>query len=149
MFLSFCFEMKLLTITVLRTKASIVTLKDSDMDISPPSPKANDDIVEKAEEHSRHPLGSEGSSCVACHMPRTVSGIKATMRDHSLAVPVPENTVDYGIPNACNLCHEERSPEWAADNIQAWFGNIEDRPDAMKFRRRAAAFSAAASALCS
>ena len=105
--------------------------------------RCHSDIVEKAEEHSRHPLGSEGNSCVACHMPRTVSGIKATMRDHSLAVPVPENTVDYGIPNACNLCHEERSPQWAADNIQAWFGNLEDRPDAMKLRQRAAAFSAA------
>jgi len=100
-------------------------------------------LIENVEEHSRHEAGSEGSSCVACHMPRTVSGIKATMRDHSLAVPVPENTRDYGIPNACNLCHEERSPRWAAERIQAWFGDIEDRPAAMKLRRRAAAFSAA------
>ncbi len=100
-------------------------------------------LVESVEQHSRHEAAGEGSSCVACHMPRTVSGVKATMRDHSLAVPVPENTRDYGIPNACNLCHDERSPQWAAEHIQAWFGDIAGRPAAMKLRRRAAAFSAA------
>ncbi len=100
-------------------------------------------LVENVAEHSRHEAGTEGSSCVACHMPRTVTGVKATMRDHSLVSPVPENTRDYGIPNACNLCHEERSPQWAAASIQDWFGDIEKRPAAMKLRRRAAAFSAA------
>lgn len=105
--------------------------------------RCHSNIVENAGEHSHHSVDSEGSSCIACHMPLTVSGIKATMRDHSLAVPVPENTADYGIPNACNLCHNERPPQWAAEKIQAWFGNIEDRPEAMKLRRRAVAFSAA------
>ncbi|MFQ5744496.1 MAG: HEAT repeat domain-containing protein [Acidobacteriota bacterium] len=100
-------------------------------------------IVDKVEEHSHHPASSEGSFCLACHMPRTVTGIKATMRDHSLAVPVPENSRDYEIPNACNLCHVEEGPQWAAEKIRGWYGELEDRPAALRWRRRAAAFSAA------
>ena len=38
-------------------------------------------------------------------MPRTVVSIKAKIRDHSMSLPAPENTVALGIPNACNECH--------------------------------------------
>ena len=46
-------------------------------------------------------------------MPRTVLSIKAQIRDHSLSIPVPENTTRHGIPNACNLCHKDRDASWA------------------------------------
>ena len=55
--------------------------------------------------HTRHAAGSAGSSCVECHMPKTVVSIKATMRDHTIGLPAPENTVAFGIPNACTECH--------------------------------------------
>ena len=41
-------------------------------------------------------------------MPRTVLSIKAEIRDHSMSIPVPENTIHHGIPNACNVCHQDR-----------------------------------------
>ena len=43
--------------------------------------------------HTHHAERSTGSSCVECHMPRTVQSIKAEIRDHSMSVPAPENTI--------------------------------------------------------
>ncbi len=71
--------------------------------------------------HTRHEATSAGSSCIECHMPQSVVSIKATMRDHSISVPAPENTERFGIPNACNLCHDDESPAWAVENLNAWF----------------------------
>ena len=42
--------------------------------------------------HTRHRADSAGSSCVECHMPKTVVSIRATMRDHTMSLPAPENT---------------------------------------------------------
>ena len=58
--------------------------------------------------HTRHKADSAGSSCVECHMPKTVVSIKATIRDHTIGVPAPENTVAFGIPNACTECHTDK-----------------------------------------
>ena len=52
-------------------------------------------------------------------MPKTVISIKATMRDHTIGVPAPENTVAHGIPNACTECHADKKPAWAVDTLQA------------------------------
>jgi hypothetical protein len=48
-------------------------------------------------------------------MPKTVVSIKSTMRDHTMSVPAPENTVAFGIPNACTECHTDRKPAWAVE----------------------------------
>ena len=64
--------------------------------------------------HTHHAASSAGSSCVECHMPRTVLSIKAEIRDHSMSVPVPENTIRHGIPNACNQCHKDRDAAMVA-----------------------------------
>ena len=68
--------------------------------------------------HTRHLAGSPGSSCVECHMPRTVLSIKARIRDHSMSLPAPENTVRFAIPNACNECHADKKASWAVED--AW-----------------------------
>jgi hypothetical protein len=90
--------------------------------------------------HTHHRLDGAGSSCVECHMPRTVLSIRAQIRDHTLSVPAPENTVRFGIPNACNACHEDKSAAWAVRTLQAW-----GPPGAGRQRviRRAEAFAAA------
>ena len=46
-------------------------------------------------------------------MPKTVMSIKSTMRDHTIGLPAPENTVAFGIPNACTECHAEAAAQWA------------------------------------
>jgi predicted CXXCH cytochrome family protein len=90
-------------------------------------------------EHTHHAAASTGSSCVECHMPRTVHSIKAEIRDHSMSIPVPENTIRHDIPNACNLCHKDRNAAWALQQMSQWYS---DR-SRQKLIRRADAFSLA------
>jgi hypothetical protein len=73
--------------------------------------------------HTRHAAGSSGSACVECHMPKTVVSIKATIRDHTIGVPAPENTVKFGIPNACTECHTDKPAGWAVDRTNEWWPN--------------------------
>ncbi len=90
--------------------------------------------------HTHHPAESTGSSCVECHMPRSVVGVKAHMRDHSISIPTPENTEPFGIPNACNLCHEDETPAWAVAILEDWFPESRSRD---KLIRRAETFTSA------
>jgi predicted CXXCH cytochrome family protein len=89
--------------------------------------------------HTHHGESSAGSSCVECHMPRTVLSIKAEIRDHSMSIPVPENTLRHGIPNACNLCHKDRDARWTVERMNAWWTPASRQ----KLIRRADAFAAA------
>src|SRR6266508_1561589 len=70
---------------------------------------------------TRHGAGSAGSACVECHMPKTVISIKSTMRDHTMSVPAPENTVRFGIPNACTECHSNKPAAWAGETLKGWW----------------------------
>ena len=88
--------------------------------------------------HTRHRPDGAGSSCVECHMPRTVFSVKARIRDHTLAVPAPETTVRFGIPNACGACHEDKGAAWAVKAMQAWGS---PGPARQRLVRRAEAFA--------
>ncbi len=89
--------------------------------------------------HTHHTERSTGSSCVECHMPRTVLSIKAEIRDHSMSIPAPENTLHHAIPNACNLCHKDRDANWALERMNAWYTDASRQ----KWIRRADAFAKA------
>ena len=52
-------------------------------------------------------------------------------RDHTFQAPVPENTARFGIPNACTTCHDDRSPEWAARQMNEWWGDADRRGKAV------------------
>jgi Flp pilus assembly protein TadD len=58
--------------------------------------------------------------------------------DHSFRVPRPDLSVKLGTPNACNDCHTDKSPQWAAAAIEGWHG-----PVRKGFQTYAAAFHAA------
>lgn len=73
--------------------------------------------------HTRHKAGSAANACVECHMPKTVVSLRTTMRDHTMSVPAPENTVSFGIPNACTVCHQEKPAAWAVDALARWYPN--------------------------
>lgn len=79
-------------------------------------------------EHHFHPQGSAGASCVACHMPATTYMVVDPRRDHSLRVPRPDLTVEIGTPNACNGCHRDRTPQWAAAAVAERFPDLGDEP---------------------
>ena len=55
--------------------------------------------------HHRHAEGSEGAKCVNCHMPgRTYMDVDLR-QDHSIRIPRPDMSVEFGTPNACTGCH--------------------------------------------
>ena len=78
-------------------------------------------IAKNVSAHTHHAVSSAGSSCVECHMPRTVYSIKAEIRDHSMSIPVPENTIRHDIPNACNICHKDKDAEWTLKQMNQWY----------------------------
>ena len=43
-------------------------------------------------------------------------------RDHSFRIPRPDQTVKYGVPNACNTCHKDKDAQWASDFIISKYG---------------------------
>ncbi|MBK8266661.1 MAG: hypothetical protein IPK80_35720 [Nannocystis sp.] len=72
-------------------------------------------------EHSRHPRGSAGSGCLECHMPRTTYGLLGAIRSHRIDSPELSAGAE-GRPNACNLCHLDKSLGWTAQRLVEWFG---------------------------
>ena len=87
---------------------------------SPQSP--NGPRTATLEEHTHHKLHSAGSECVACHMPKieTEGPPNTLVRSHTFKFISPTATVKYNIPNACNSCHADKSPAWAAETISHW-----------------------------
>lgn len=72
--------------------------------------------------HSRH----VAVACVDCHMPKTSFALLSAVRSHRIdsprAAPLPEK------PNACVLCHLDRSPAWVARALAARSPRTGDGP---------------------
>jgi len=73
--------------------------------------------------HHFHKPGSKGGNCAECHMPPKTYMVVDPRHDHSMRIPRPKLSVKLGTPNACNNCHEDKEPEWAAKQIDAWYGH--------------------------
>jgi tetratricopeptide (TPR) repeat protein len=69
--------------------------------------------------HTLHKAESEGSLCVNCHVPTREFVGHFLRSDHSFRPPMPEATIRFGSPNACNQCHDDKSPEWANEIVKA------------------------------
>jgi predicted CXXCH cytochrome family protein len=78
-------------------------------------------------QHTFHAPESTGSRCISCHMSDVNWRLLIRRRDHTFQPPVPENTAQFGIPNACTTCHDHRSPEWAAKQMDEWWGDGDRR----------------------
>ncbi|MCC7125886.1 MAG: HEAT repeat domain-containing protein, partial [Acidobacteria bacterium] len=72
--------------------------------------------------HTFHAPESTGSRCVNCHMSDVNWRLLIRRRDHTFQAPTPEITARYGVPNACNTCHDDKTPEWAAAQMTTWWG---------------------------
>jgi len=77
--------------------------------------------------HTFHKPESAGSRCINCHMSDVNWRLLIRRRDHTFRPPAPEITARYGVPNACTTCHDEKTPEWAAAQMDAWWGDGERR----------------------
>ncbi len=77
------------------------------------------------ESHTHHPASSNGSRCYNCHMPNTTFGLLHAMRSHQVSSPSVRESIDYGRPNACNLCHLNQTLAWTSDHLHNWYGQPE------------------------
>jgi Flp pilus assembly protein TadD/ribosomal protein L40E len=82
--------------------------------------------------HHFHRESGQGASCVACHLRTETYMVVDVRHDHSFRVPRPDLTVALGrenAPNACNDCHRDRSPQWAARAVRRWYpGGQQEKP---------------------
>ena len=71
--------------------------------------------------HTNHAPESTGSRCYNCHMPYTSYGLLRAIRSHTVTSPSVRESVELGRPNACNLCHLDRTLAWSADHLRNWY----------------------------
>ena len=72
-------------------------------------------------DHTFHAPDSSGSSCYNCHMPHTTWGLLKGIRSHQVNSPSVEASLVTGRPNACNLCHLDKTLEWTSDHLSQWY----------------------------
>ena len=72
-------------------------------------------------QHTHHSANSEGSSCYTCHMPHSTFGLLSALRSHQITSPTVQESVKWGRPNACNLCHLDRPLAWTAEKLKTWY----------------------------
>ena len=71
--------------------------------------------------HTHHKPDSPGSACVACHMPaieRTLGDVN--VHAHTFRFIPPAETAALKIPNACTLCHTDKTVDWARAALRSW-----------------------------
>jgi hypothetical protein len=74
------------------------------------------------QQHTRHAPESSGSRCYNCHMPHTTYGLLKAIRSHQVDSPNVASSLATGRPNACNLCHLDRTLGWTAGHLSSWYG---------------------------
>ncbi|MBI2946408.1 MAG: hypothetical protein HYY23_02105 [Verrucomicrobia bacterium] len=72
-------------------------------------------------EHTRHRADSTGSECYNCHMPHTNWGLLGAIRSHQISSPTVQSSLQTGRPNACNLCHLDKTLAWTAQYLSEWY----------------------------
>jgi predicted CXXCH cytochrome family protein len=81
--------------------------------------------------HTHHGPESSGSQCFNCHMPKTTYALLKSIRSHRVTSPEPQHfeglAPSDAAPNACNLCHLDRSLEWSAEWMQKWWGGTPEQ----------------------
>jgi formate-dependent nitrite reductase cytochrome c552 subunit len=70
--------------------------------------------------HTKH-QGASGNLCYNCHMPYTTYGLLRSLRSHQISSPSADDSVATGRPNACNLCHLDKTLAWTASSLAQWY----------------------------
>lgn len=71
-------------------------------------------------QHTHHTAESSGSLCFNCHMPHQVYSLLTTHRSHRIQIPDVKDSHETGKPNACNLCHLDKSLGWTQEQLSQW-----------------------------
>ena len=77
----------------------------------------DDKYTTNIELHTHHEVDSSGSSCVNCHMPHTSYALLGALRSHQIQSPSALRSIEHGVPNACNLCHLDKTLEWTQNHL--------------------------------
>jgi predicted CXXCH cytochrome family protein len=72
--------------------------------------------------HTHHAEGSPGGTCLGCHMPMTSYALLKSIRSHRIDSPDAKSLATSDRPNACNLCHVDRSLAWTSSHLVDWYG---------------------------
>ncbi len=82
-------------------------------------------------EHTHHAAASTGSQCISCHMPKTgENSVGAESRDHTFNFVSPASSLGKPDatgktnPNSCNLCHTDKTAEWALAKVKEWYPKL-------------------------
>lgn len=67
-----------------------------------------------AAQHARHAPNSAGTRCRNCHMPEIVYGLVSIHLSHRIESPSPQLQAASARPDACTLCHIDRTRSWAS-----------------------------------
>ena len=71
--------------------------------------------------HTHHLPGSAGSECIACHMPKIAQTLgDVNVRSHTFHFVSPAMSDSLNIPNACNVCHADKTAAWATAALKTW-----------------------------
>ena len=85
----------------------------------------HDALVTDRSARTRHDADSPGSTCYNCHMPYTSYGLLKVLRSHTISSPSVRESVEVGRPNACNLCHLDKTLAWTGDYLREWYGTAQ------------------------
>ncbi len=84
--------------------------------------QCHDSQAYQSDAHTHHLADSSGSRCYNCHMPHTTYGLLKAIRTHRISSPDVTVTLQTGRPNACNLCHLDKTLDWSAQSLLEWYG---------------------------
>jgi predicted CXXCH cytochrome family protein len=73
------------------------------------------------ERHTHHGAASSGSQCYNCHMPYTSYALMTALRSHRVTSPRAGPVVTREMPNACNLCHLDKTLKWSSFHLGNWY----------------------------
>jgi predicted CXXCH cytochrome family protein len=79
--------------------------------------------------HTHHQTESSGSLCYNCHMPYTTYALFKGIRSHRIDSPRASSVSERDRPNACNLCHLDRTLGWARRYLMDWYRQPSREPD--------------------
>ncbi len=84
--------------------------------------QCHDSIGKDLGAHTHHGESSAGSRCNNCHMPHTRSGLFKAIRAHKIGSPSVRESTENRRPNACNLCHLDKTLAWTGEHLSKWYG---------------------------
>ena len=84
--------------------------------------QCHQDIARDVRAHTHHDATGPGSDCYGCHMPPTTYGLLAIHPSHRITNPDPARAARAEMPDACTLCHTDRTARWAANATRRWYG---------------------------